>query len=142
MTAWVDGASGWSALDRCTTNRRPISHSNEVRPGIAGIPGSSKPTSHSPMKRSSSRASRMSSAMPAPSCSTSDSRAPADSSGYVGYEAAPGLDPSLRLADRGPDDPLLVWSGIGGPPTEAPPLADEVPPPVTWTADWTPDEHA
>ena len=63
--------------------------------------------------------------------------------GYVGYEASPGLDPSLRVAARRPDDPPLVWFGIAGPPSEAPALRVTGPPaPVVWTADWTPAEHA
>jgi para-aminobenzoate synthetase/4-amino-4-deoxychorismate lyase len=63
--------------------------------------------------------------------------------GYVAYEAAPGLDPALRVADRDADGPPLAWFGISDTPGEAPPReAGPARPPLRWTADWTADEHA
>jgi para-aminobenzoate synthetase/4-amino-4-deoxychorismate lyase len=62
--------------------------------------------------------------------------------GYVAYEAAPGLDPTLRVVPPGADDPPLVWFGVGGPPEPAPPLAPSDGPIARWTPDWTDAEHA
>ncbi|NEK56348.1 aminodeoxychorismate synthase component I [Geodermatophilus sabuli] len=65
--------------------------------------------------------------------------------GYVGYEAAPGLDPALSVAGRRPGDPPLVWFGIGDPPAEVDPVAPVTgprPAASAWTPDRTPEEHA
>ncbi len=40
--------------------------------------------------------------------------------GFVTYEAASGLDPSLPVHPRGPHDPPLVWFALSGAPTVAP----------------------
>ena len=63
--------------------------------------------------------------------------------GYLAYEAAPGLDPALVTADSEPDGVPLAWFGLGGPPVETTPLAVPDPAPeLTWTPDWSDEEHA
>ena len=37
--------------------------------------------------------------------------------GYVGYEAAAGLDPALPVCPPDPDGPPLAWFGLCAPPT-------------------------
>jgi para-aminobenzoate synthetase/4-amino-4-deoxychorismate lyase len=58
--------------------------------------------------------------------------------GYLGYEAAAGLDTALPVAAGDPDGPPLAWFGLCGPPTDVPP-ADAVPAPWTAPPDWQPD---
>jgi para-aminobenzoate synthetase / 4-amino-4-deoxychorismate lyase len=63
--------------------------------------------------------------------------------GYLGYEAAPGLDPALVTREPDPDGPPPLWFGLGGPPEPAPVLApggDYRASP--WTPAWGPGEHA
>ena len=43
--------------------------------------------------------------------------------GYVGYEAAAGLDPCLAVCAASPNDPPLVWFGLCDEPTPVPPIA-------------------
>ncbi|MCW2582275.1 MAG: pab [Klenkia sp.] len=62
--------------------------------------------------------------------------------GFLSYEAAPGLDPSLPVRTPEPGDPPLVWFGLGGPPRAAPPLTTTDREPVTWHLDRTDAEHA
>jgi para-aminobenzoate synthetase/4-amino-4-deoxychorismate lyase len=61
--------------------------------------------------------------------------------GFLAYEAAAGLDPTLVTAE--PDGSPLVWFGVGGPPVPAPPLtpSGRAPGPA-WTPDWSDAEHA
>ncbi|MQA34467.1 aminodeoxychorismate synthase component I [Modestobacter roseus] len=64
--------------------------------------------------------------------------------GWLAYEAAPGLDPSLPVAEPAGDGPPLAWFGLCGAPEDVPPV-DPTPgdrPPVHWAPDWTDDEHA
>jgi para-aminobenzoate synthetase/4-amino-4-deoxychorismate lyase len=64
--------------------------------------------------------------------------------GYVGYEAAPGLDPALRVAPRSADCPPTAWFGICATPAVTPPLAGiaNAGTPAQWRPDWTDCEHA
>lgn len=60
--------------------------------------------------------------------------------GFLAYEAAPGLDPTLPT--HRPDGDLL-WFGItDAPPRAVPPVATGTPPPGPWVPDWAPEEHA
>ncbi len=43
--------------------------------------------------------------------------------GYVGYEAAAGLDPCLAVCAASPNDPPLVWFGVCDEPTPVPSIA-------------------
>ncbi|SCX39528.1 para-aminobenzoate synthetase / 4-amino-4-deoxychorismate lyase [Klenkia marina] len=61
--------------------------------------------------------------------------------GFLSYEAAPGLDPSLAVRAPEDGDPPLVWFALSERPTAAPALADgESTGP--WVLDRTDDEHA
>ena len=65
--------------------------------------------------------------------------------GYVGYEAASGLDPLLPGAPSAPGELPLVWFGLCGEPVPvAPPAPPEGagPQPAPWRPDWTDAEHA
>ncbi|SDO90131.1 para-aminobenzoate synthetase / 4-amino-4-deoxychorismate lyase [Klenkia soli] len=61
--------------------------------------------------------------------------------GFLSYEAAPGLDPSLAVRPPGRDDPPLVWFGLTTAPTPTPALAPGGSP-LAWRLDRTDDEHA
>lgn len=66
--------------------------------------------------------------------------------GYVGYEAAPGLDPALVTHLPTADGPPLVWFGLCAPPRRAPLIERPGPgEPVhrvsDWTPEWTPAIH-
>jgi aminodeoxychorismate synthase component I len=64
--------------------------------------------------------------------------------GYVGYEAAAGLDPALPVFLASTDGPPLAWFGLCGPPTAVPVVAavrgDR--PTARWVPDWTAEEHS
>jgi para-aminobenzoate synthetase/4-amino-4-deoxychorismate lyase len=71
--------------------------------------------------------------------------------GYVGYEAAAGLDPQLAVHRSTPMGMPLAWFGICDEPIPVPPLdaAGSAPPidgrtrsSVQWQPTWTPAEHA
>lgn len=60
--------------------------------------------------------------------------------GYVGYEAAAGLDENLLTAEPAPDGPPLLWFGLCAEPTRVPvvqPAEAELPAP-NWRRDWGP----
>ena len=68
--------------------------------------------------------------------------------GFVSYEAAPGLDPHLRVRTRPHDDPLgrlpLAWFGtfddrVSAPQPARPPGLDPGP---AWELEWTARQHA
>jgi para-aminobenzoate synthetase/4-amino-4-deoxychorismate lyase len=66
--------------------------------------------------------------------------------GYVGYEAAGGLDHTLAVQQTTPLEMPLVWFGIGGPPISVPTLSAMDPGSPSsvhaeWSPDWTPAEH-
>jgi para-aminobenzoate synthetase / 4-amino-4-deoxychorismate lyase len=65
--------------------------------------------------------------------------------GYVAYEAAAGLDPTLAVHPSTPMDMPLVWFGICEEPVPVPPLqpagADPAPA-ARWRPTWTPAGHA
>jgi para-aminobenzoate synthetase / 4-amino-4-deoxychorismate lyase len=66
--------------------------------------------------------------------------------GFVAYEAAAGLDPSLAVQHPAPDDVPLAWFGLCDEPVRVPLVA---PPPGRdrdyrsdpWLPGWTPDGH-
>jgi para-aminobenzoate synthetase/4-amino-4-deoxychorismate lyase len=63
--------------------------------------------------------------------------------GYVGYEAAGGLDPALVTAVPAPGDPPPAWFGLCGAPVPtapvgAPPAGDAA---LRWVPDWSDAEH-
>lgn len=64
--------------------------------------------------------------------------------GYLAYEAAGGLDPTLLTADPAPGGPPLAWFGLCGSPVPAtpvqPPLTGSLPVP-RWAPDCTDREH-
>jgi para-aminobenzoate synthetase/4-amino-4-deoxychorismate lyase len=71
--------------------------------------------------------------------------------GFVSYEAAPGLDPALHVAERAETSVAgavpLVWFGVfrerrAVPVVAAPPASDPPPARADWTADVTEGEHA
>ncbi|CAA9235867.1 MAG: Para-aminobenzoate synthase, aminase component / Aminodeoxychorismate lyase [uncultured Blastococcus sp.] len=64
--------------------------------------------------------------------------------GYVSYEAAAGLDPSLAVTPPAADGPPLVWFGLCDQPAEVPPVTPllDSPAAAEWVADWTSEEHA
>ena len=63
--------------------------------------------------------------------------------GYVGYEAAAGLDPALPVCPPDPDGPPLAWFAVCAPPTAVPPV--ERPAgrrsPRSWRPDRSDAEH-
>src|SRR3712207_2443302 len=67
--------------------------------------------------------------------------------GYVGYEAAAGLDPDLAVHRSMPLGMPLVWFGICDEPTPVPPLEPVRPGEsgtgvtARWRRTWTPEEH-
>jgi len=63
--------------------------------------------------------------------------------GYVAYEAAAELDPSLPVARLSEQDPPPAWFGLCGPPREALPLRRPraARPGHRWTPDWTDGEY-
>jgi para-aminobenzoate synthetase / 4-amino-4-deoxychorismate lyase len=66
--------------------------------------------------------------------------------GYVAYEAAAGLDPSLAVHPVTAGAMPLVWFGIGGAPASIPPLDETAAPSgagytAAWEPGWTPLEH-
>ncbi|MEU4244234.1 aminodeoxychorismate synthase component I [Actinoplanes sp. NPDC026619] len=62
--------------------------------------------------------------------------------GYVSYEAAPGLDPTLETFPRSSDDPPLIWFGICDPPGTAPALLPPTQPRMQrWAPQRNADEH-
>ncbi|WP_448609211.1 aminodeoxychorismate synthase component I [Geodermatophilus sp. URMC 60] len=65
--------------------------------------------------------------------------------GYVAYEAAAGLDPTLAVHPSTPLDMPLVWFGLCDEPVPVPPLqpAGAGPAPTArWRPTWTPAGHA
>jgi len=64
--------------------------------------------------------------------------------GYVGYEAAPGLDPALLVAPRSADGPPPAWFGICGPPGVTSPVGADGGgwAAARWEPGWTDAEHA
>lgn len=62
--------------------------------------------------------------------------------GFLAYEAAPGLDPSLQTAQSDPRTPLL-WFGICAPPRieAAVSGAQRRPSPAQWSREWTPQSY-
>lgn len=65
--------------------------------------------------------------------------------GYVGYEAATGLDPRLVAQDPQPGDPPLVWFGLCDEPATVPPVAppagDRRYTTTAWQPEWTPEGY-
>jgi para-aminobenzoate synthetase/4-amino-4-deoxychorismate lyase len=63
--------------------------------------------------------------------------------GYVGYEAAAGLDESLPVRPAEPEGPPLAWFGLCSRPRTVPPVAAAAGPrpPREWRADWTDADH-
>ena len=71
--------------------------------------------------------------------------------GFVSYEAAAALDPSLAVHQLQPDSPPLVWFGVTDAPEPVPPIgataADCSPPDLEswgahWRPTWTQDQHS
>jgi len=64
--------------------------------------------------------------------------------GYVSYEAAAGLDPTLTVAEPTAEDLPLAWFGLCDAPAEVPPVqpSPEGSPALSWTPDWTAEQHA
>ena len=67
--------------------------------------------------------------------------------GYVGYEAAGGLDRTLVVHQTMPLGMPLVWFGIGDPPISVPVVSATNPRshrtvPAEWSSNWTPAEHS
>ncbi len=62
--------------------------------------------------------------------------------GYLGYDAAPGLDPDLVVVAPRPGDPPPVWFAVGGPPEPAPALSVAAQGDDVWVPDWSDAEHA
>ena len=64
--------------------------------------------------------------------------------GFVGYEAAAGLDAGLAVHPPDPDGPPLAWFGVCAEPRPVPTL-DRAPVGRDWTAEWlpawSPEEH-
>src|SRR6185369_15726690 len=69
-------------------------------------------------------------------------------SGYVGYEAAAGLDPGLAVRPPAPGDPPLIWFALTAAPTPGPAISRHFGHRTgdggraDWRADWSADEHA
>jgi para-aminobenzoate synthetase/4-amino-4-deoxychorismate lyase len=63
--------------------------------------------------------------------------------GYVGYEAAAGLDDSLPVRTAEPDGPPLAWFGLCSRPRAVPRVAAAAGPwpPREWRADWSDADH-
>jgi para-aminobenzoate synthetase/4-amino-4-deoxychorismate lyase len=71
--------------------------------------------------------------------------------GFVSYEAAAALDPSLAVHQPQPDSPPLAWFGVTDAPEPVPPIgaaaADCSPPDLEswgahWRPAWTQDQHS
>ncbi len=63
--------------------------------------------------------------------------------GFLAYEAAAGLDPSLPVGEPDPNGPPLLWFGVGGPPQDVLPLrAGSARAASRWVPDWSDAEHA
>lgn len=61
--------------------------------------------------------------------------------GFIAYEAAPALDPTLVTRAPQPGLPL-VWFAICREPVAVPLLGADGGPRLDWRPDWTPDQHA
>lgn len=61
--------------------------------------------------------------------------------GYVGYEAAPGLDPGLPVHPAEPGGPPLVWFGLCEAPAEVDALEPGDGQPAEWRPDWSDAGH-
>jgi para-aminobenzoate synthetase/4-amino-4-deoxychorismate lyase len=76
--------------------------------------------------------------------------------GYLGYEAAAGLDPGLATHPPAPDGPPVAWFGLGDAPRRVPLVAASTPrdpgdlddpdgdggdPDGPWQPSWTPERH-
>ncbi|GAA3165025.1 aminodeoxychorismate synthase component I [Blastococcus jejuensis] len=64
--------------------------------------------------------------------------------GYVSYEAASGLDPTLAVSTGSPEDPPLSWFGLCRPPAQVAPVDRPArnAPAAAWAPGWSADEHA
>ena len=62
--------------------------------------------------------------------------------GFLGYEAAAGLDPVLPVLPPDPAGPPLAWFGLCAAPTAVPPVGAADPAaPVDWQPDWSDADH-
>ena len=62
--------------------------------------------------------------------------------GFLGYEAAGGLDAGLETAAAEPDGVPLAWFGIGDPPEQTDPVRTPGRSPRhVWSPDWTAGQH-
>ncbi len=61
--------------------------------------------------------------------------------GYVGYEAASGLDPALPTHPPDPDGPPPAWFGLCAPPRPVDPVAPAGGSPLDWRPDWSDADH-
>ena len=63
--------------------------------------------------------------------------------GYVGYEAAPGLDPTLPVHPTEPGAPPLAWFGLCDAPVTVAPVEFPIGPRSTpvWHPDWSDADH-
>ncbi|MHA3701134.1 aminodeoxychorismate synthase component I [Jatrophihabitans sp. YIM 134969] len=77
-----------------------------------------------------------------------ETRAGAWAWGHVAYEAAPALDPAMRVRPVESGSTPLVWFGLGGPPSReraigfARRVVDGTPDRPDWRPDWTAADHA
>jgi para-aminobenzoate synthetase/4-amino-4-deoxychorismate lyase len=61
--------------------------------------------------------------------------------GYVGYEAAPGLDPSLPTHPPDPDGPPPAWFGLCASPVPIDPVPAAGGSALNWRPDWSDADH-
>ena len=61
--------------------------------------------------------------------------------GYVGYEAAPGLDPALPTHPPDPDGPPPAWFGLCAPPVPVDPVPAAGGSALHWRPDWSDADH-
>ena len=61
--------------------------------------------------------------------------------GYLGYEAAPGLDPALPVHRADPEGPPPAWFGLCAPPLPVAPVTAASSAPLDWRPDWSDRDH-